>query len=349
MLTRPDAVRSRGKKLEPSPVKVAALELGLPVLEASRIDADALKALRDAEADVFCVAAYGCILPDEVLTIAPLGCVNVHASLLPRWRGAAPIQRCILEGDDVTGVSIMRIGHGVDTGDYCAQATCSVPGKNADQLTQELANLGGDLLVDTLPKLASHEVAWTVQDEGLVTHAAKISKAELKLDPAASALDNVRRVLASSDTAPARCELAGKGARIARRSLIDMAEWYGAIRPARPAVCSRWSRFRRLRGRRVRGPVRQARWQAPYGCPLLVRRPAQARCCLGFDFLMSDHATTLSPARRLALDILLDVGRRDAFARDVLNANASLKNLEERDAGLRGALCSAYRDVRVPG
>ena len=135
VLTRPDAVRSRGKKLEPSPVKVAALELGLPVLEANRIDADVLNALRDAGADVFCVAAYGCILPDEVLTIAPFGCVNVHASLLPRWRGAAPIQRCILEGDDVTGVSIMRIGHGIDTGDYCAQATCSVSGKNADQLT----------------------------------------------------------------------------------------------------------------------------------------------------------------------------------------------------------------------
>jgi methionyl-tRNA formyltransferase len=183
-----------------------------------------LNALRDAGADVFCVAAYGCILPDEVLTIAPFGCVNVHASLLPRWRGAAPIQRCILEGDDVTGVSIMRIGHGIDTGDYCAQATCSVSGKNADQLTQELANLGGNLLVDTLPKLASHEVAWTVQDEGLVTHAAKISKAELKLDPSASALDNVRRVLASSDTAPARCELVGKGARIVDASLIDMAD-----------------------------------------------------------------------------------------------------------------------------
>lgn len=224
VLTRPDAVRSRGKKLEPSPVKAAALELGLPVLEANRIDADVLNALRDAGADVFCVAAYGCILPDEVLTIAPFGCVNVHASLLPRWRGAAPIQRCILEGDDVTGVSIMRIGHGIDTGDYCAQATCSVSGKNADQLTQELANLGGNLLVDTLPKLASHEVAWTVQDEGLVTHAAKISKAELKLDPSASALDNVRRVLASSDTAPARCELVGKGARIVDASLIDMAD-----------------------------------------------------------------------------------------------------------------------------
>ena len=128
VVTRPDAVRSRGKKLEPSPVKEAALELGLPVLETARMTPEALEALRAAQADVFCVAAYGCILPNEVLTMAPAGCVNVHASLLPRWRGAAPIQRCILAGDAETGVSIMRIGQGVDTGDYCAHASCSVPG-----------------------------------------------------------------------------------------------------------------------------------------------------------------------------------------------------------------------------
>ena len=87
--------------------------------------------LKAADADIFCVAAYGCILPDEVLHMAPLGIVNVHASLLPRWRGAAPIQRAILAGDEVAGVSIMCIGHGVDTGAYCAQASTSVAGKHA--------------------------------------------------------------------------------------------------------------------------------------------------------------------------------------------------------------------------
>lgn len=212
--TRPDAVRSRGKKLEPSPVKTAALELGLPVLEANRMTPEVQDRLRAVEADVFCVAAYGCILPDPVLTMAPLGCVNVHASLLPRWRGAAPIQRSILEGDAETGVSIMRIGHGVDTGAYCAQASCAVAGKTADELTSELADLGGDLLVETLPALADGTAVWTEQDEAFVTHAAKISKAELRLDPAASVTDNVRRVLASSDAAPARCEIAGKPARV---------------------------------------------------------------------------------------------------------------------------------------
>lgn len=214
VLTRPDAVRSRGKNLEPSPVKAAALELGLPVLEAKRMEPEVVDALRAARADVFCVAAYGCILPDEVLTMAPLGCVNVHASLLPRWRGAAPIQRAILAGDAEAGVSIMRIGHGVDTGAYCAQASCSVAGKSADELTSELAELGAGLLLEVLPELAAGTVSWTEQDEALVTHAAKIQKAELRLDPAVSAADNERRALASSDAAPARCMLAGKPVRV---------------------------------------------------------------------------------------------------------------------------------------
>ena len=123
VLTRPDAVRGRGRALVSSPVKARALELGLPVLECSRVTPEVLAALDAARADVFCVVAFGCILPDEVLQMAPGGCVNVHASLLPRWRGAAPIQRSILAGDERTGVSVMRIGHGVDTGAYCAQSS----------------------------------------------------------------------------------------------------------------------------------------------------------------------------------------------------------------------------------
>ena len=221
VLTRPDAVRSRGKKLEPSPVKAAALELDIPVMEATRITPEVMDRLHEADADIFCVAAYGCILPDEVLNMAPLGIVNVHASLLPRWRGAAPIQRAILAGDERAGISIMRIGHGVDTGAYCAQASCSVAGKTADELTAELAQLGADLLCDTLPALADETAVWTEQDESLVTHAQKISKAEMRLDPQERALVNLRRVLASSDTAPARCVAAGKPVRIMRAVAAD--------------------------------------------------------------------------------------------------------------------------------
>ena len=222
VVTRPDAVRGRGKKLEPSPVKARSLELGLPVVEANRMTPEVVEALRAAQADIFCVAAYGCILPDEVLHMAPLGIVNVHASLLPRWRGAAPIQRAILAGDEIAGVSIMRIGHGVDTGAYCAQASTSVAGKHAEALTKELGELGGKLLADTLPSLADGSAVWTEQDEALVTHAAKISKQEMRLDPHMAALDCVRHVLASSDTAPARCVIAGKTVRVLDAAPADV-------------------------------------------------------------------------------------------------------------------------------
>ena len=179
--------------------------------------------------------------------------MNVHASLLPRWRGAAPIQRAILAGDEVAGVSIMRIGHGVDTGAYCAQASTSVSGKHAEALTMELADLGGKLLADTLPSLSDGTAVWTEQDESLVTHAAKISKQEMRLDPQMAALDCVRHVLASSDTAPARCVIAGKSVRVldATRPTCRLAR---ALLPLRVSVftwafpmarlnCSRLSRW----------------------------------------------------------------------------------------------------------
>ncbi len=229
VLTRPDAVRGRGKALVPSPVKARALELGLPVLETSRMTPEALDALRAAAADVFCVAAYGCILPDEVLTMAPGGCVNVHASLLPRWRGAAPIQRAILAGDAETGVSIMRIGHGVDTGAYCAQASTPVGEKGTEELTAELARMGAELLVGTIPSVLDGTAVWVEQDEALVTHAAKIAKAELALDPADAARENALRVQASGDTAPARCAVAGRGVRVCAARAAEKDAAPGAV------------------------------------------------------------------------------------------------------------------------
>ena len=237
VLTRPDAVRGRGKALVPSPVKACALELGLSVLETSRMTPEALDALRAAAADVFCVAAYGCILPDEVLTMAPGGCVNVHASLLPRWRGAAPVQRSILAGDERTGVSIMQVGHGVDTGAYCAQASTEIGEKDTAELTAELARMGAELLVGTLPAVAGGTAEWVEQDEALVTHAAKIEKAELMLDPADGVRANALRVQASGDTAPARCVVAGRGVRVcAARVDAEKGVAPGAVAVARGRV-----------------------------------------------------------------------------------------------------------------
>ena len=214
VVTRPDAVRGRGRELVPSPVKARALELGLPVLEARRVTPTVLDAVREARPDVMCVAAFGCILPDELLAMAPLGCVNVHGSTLPRWRGAAPIQRAILEGDERVGVSIMRVVHDLDAGAYCRQAEVEVGEKGCAELMTELAQVGARELVAALAQMEAGTVAWVEQDPALVTYAAKISKAEMLLDPADATVVNLRRVQASTDAAPARLEVAGRGLRV---------------------------------------------------------------------------------------------------------------------------------------
>lgn len=229
VVTRPDAVRGRGKRLEPSPVKALAGELGLAVIEASRMTPEVMDELRAAKADLCIVAAYGCILPDELLEMFPLGCVNVHASLLPRWRGAAPIQRAVLEGDELAGASIMRVVHELDAGAYCAQVSTAVAGKTSSELLDELGHLGAEALVEAIGRIADGTAVWTEQDESLVTYAHKIEKAEMRLDPADGALANVRRVLASTDAAPARCEVAGKGVRLMRAMTCDDAVAAGEV------------------------------------------------------------------------------------------------------------------------
>lgn len=228
-LTRPDAVRGRGRRLEPSPVKACATRLGTEVLEARRITPEVLDRLRAARADVVCVAAFGAILPDAVLELAPLGCVNVHASLLPRWRGAAPIQRAILAGDERVGVSIMRITHDLDAGAYCRQASVELGDKVCGEVTAELATLGARELVGALADLAAGTVAWTEQDESLVTYAAKVGKREMLLDPRDSALANHRRVQASLDAAPARLSVGGRGLRALRSAVVAEPVPEGAV------------------------------------------------------------------------------------------------------------------------
>lgn len=214
VVTRPDAVRGRGKQLEPSPVKAEAVRLGLPVIETKRMTPEVIQQLRDLEPDILCVAAFGCILPDEVLDLAPLGCVNVHASLLPRWRGAAPVPRAVLAGDREVGVSIMEVVPELDAGRYCLVGSVPADGKTASDLLDELSHVGARLLVEALVQIEAGTVAWIEQDESQVTYADKISKAEMLLDPDDAAMVNLRRVLASSDGAPARMAVGGKGMRV---------------------------------------------------------------------------------------------------------------------------------------
>lgn len=210
--TRPDAVRGRGKKLVASPVKEVAVEAGVPVFEFAGMKSDeAFEALNGLTADVVCVAAYGAILPKHVLDAPKHGCINVHGSLLPRWRGAAPIERAILAGDAETGVDIMRMEEGLDTGAVCAERRVAIEHKSALELTAELAQVGGRALVEQLDRLASEgSLVWVPQSEEGATYAVKVEKGELDISPGLSAVEAERRVRAASESHPSRCVIAGK-------------------------------------------------------------------------------------------------------------------------------------------
>lgn len=218
--TRPDAVRGRGSKLESSPVKAVAERLEIPVRTPKTLrDAEEQAYLEELAPDAICVAAYGCILPREVLEIPRYGCLNVHASLLPRWRGAAPIERAILAGDEHTGVCIMRMEEGLDTGPYCVRRATEVEGKSAAELTDELANLGARALLTGLSVVEQGGAEWTFQDEGSATYAEKLGRDELFPGPDDSAAVAVRKVLASSDAHPARAVIAGRSVTLEQASL----------------------------------------------------------------------------------------------------------------------------------
>jgi len=179
--TQPPRPAGRGRKLQPSPVQREAETLGIPVHSpASLKPRDVQDTLAEAKPDVAVVAAYGLILPQAVLDIPACGCLNIHASLLPKWRGAAPIQRAILAGDAVTGVTIMQMEAGLDTGPMLATARTPVERKTAGELTAELAEMGAQLMVGTLIDLPALQPV--PQDDAMATHAPKIDKAEARID-----------------------------------------------------------------------------------------------------------------------------------------------------------------------
>jgi len=198
VLTQPDRPAGRGHALTASPVKRLALELQLPLSQPPQLRSpDAHAALANWAADVLVVVAYGQILPAAVLALPRLGCLNVHASLLPRWRGAAPIQRAILAGDTETGVTIMQIEAGLDTGPILAQQRIPIePDANASRLHDRLAQLGADLMVASLDQAEGGPLRSQPQSDQGVTYAAKIDKAEARIDWWRSAVELARQVRA---------------------------------------------------------------------------------------------------------------------------------------------------------
>ena len=220
--TQPDAVRGRGKKFVPSPVKTCALAAGIDVYEPSSLrDSDVIEHLRTLNPQMICVAAYGKILPQEVLDIPVWGCINVHASLLPRYRGAAPVERAILAGDTQTGVCIMRMEAGMDTGDYCFWSTCDIGDKSYEHLMGELADQGTRDLLSAIHAIEGGEVHWISQDESQATYAPKIKKGELNCSPHESSSVNLRRIQASGSTHPSRCIIAGRNVTLMRAKPVD--------------------------------------------------------------------------------------------------------------------------------
>ena len=182
--TQPDRPAGRGRKLTPSPVKVLAQKAGLPVFQPETLKDEAAHAqLRNLKPDLMVVVAYGLLLPQAVIDIPPLGCINIHASLLPRWRGAAPIQRSILAGDSESGVTIMYIEPRLDAGPMLLKKSCPIgPDDTAGDLHDRLSRIGAEALLETLPSIAAGTAEPEIQDESLVTHAAKINKDDAQLD-----------------------------------------------------------------------------------------------------------------------------------------------------------------------
>ncbi|MBE0358052.1 MULTISPECIES: methionyl-tRNA formyltransferase [Pseudoalteromonas] len=194
--SQPDRPAGRGKKLKASEVKELALEHNLPVFQPQSLKNDeALAELTSLNADIMIVVAYGLILPKAILEAPRLGCLNVHGSILPRWRGAAPIQRAIWAGDKQTGVTIMQMDEGLDTGDMLHISRCPInTTETSASLYTKLAELGPDALIETINKLANGEITPEPQNDELANYAKKLSKEEANIDWSMSALQIERNI-----------------------------------------------------------------------------------------------------------------------------------------------------------
>lgn len=226
VLTQPDRPAGRGMRLTASPVKQLALARNLPLLQpASLKSVDVQQALANYAADVMVVAAYGLILPSALLHLPRYGCLNIHASLLPRWRGAAPIQRAILAGDDKTGITIMQMDAGLDTGDMLLKKACPITAHDTTQtLHAKLAKLGAEAIVEALCLLEQGQLKSVPQNAAEATYAAKLSKTEALIDWSENATQIMRAVHAYNPFPIAYTILNGVPVKIWQASVRDGAE-----------------------------------------------------------------------------------------------------------------------------
>ena len=238
VFTQPDKPKGRKMVMTPPDVKVCAEKLGIPVFQPSSMRSEeAYNSLKELNPDVIVVAAYGQILPKAVLDLPKFGCVNIHGSLLPKYRGAAPIQQSVLDGEKVTGVTTMLMDVGLDTGDILLKAETEI-GENetAGELFDRLAVLGGELIVQTLDKLKKGEITPQKQDESLATHTSKISKELCPIDFNKSAFEVHNKVRGLNPWPVAVTKIAGKTVKVYSSRVSDMSGAAGTILSLKPFV-----------------------------------------------------------------------------------------------------------------
>ncbi len=226
VLTRPDRPSGRGRRLTASPVKEAAIEARLPLAQPPTLKTEAARMqLASWSPEVLIVVAYGLLLPLEVLSLPPLGCINIHASLLPRWRGAAPVERAILAGDTCTGVTIMQLDAGLDTGPILLQRHAEIARNHTGgSLRAELAALGAEVLLEALAGLAAGTLKAYAQPQEGATYAARIETAEARIDWSHAAPTIERQVRAFNPEPVAETLLDGEQLRIYAARALDPSE-----------------------------------------------------------------------------------------------------------------------------
>ena len=244
VITQPDRASGRGRELKAPPVKTLALELNLPIMQPEKLRApEAMDQLRAWAPDLIVVAAFGQILKKEVLDLPKYGCINVHASLLPRWRGAAPINAAILAGDEETGVTIMQMDVGLDTGPMLAKSSIRIkPDDTTDSVLAALSTLGADLLLETLPEYIDGKLTAQPQPADGSTYAPMLKKEDGLLDFTRPAIELERRVRAMNSWPGAWFEWKGNPLKVMRASVVSVGQGLASgsrlIVEGRPAVMS---------------------------------------------------------------------------------------------------------------